>query len=77
MEKTAKVFKSGNSKAVRLPKEFNVEEKQFYIRKIGASLLLSPKKKSWEMLEESLYEFSDDFLQGGRRQPHIQEREIF
>jgi hypothetical protein len=36
MKKTAKVFKSSNSQAVRLPKEFNTCETQFYIRKIGS-----------------------------------------
>lgn len=76
MVNTVKVFRSGNSQAVRLPKEFKTEEKEFYIRKIGGSLLLSPKKTSWEVFEESLYEFSDEFLQDGRRQPQIQEREI-
>jgi antitoxin VapB len=50
MEKKAKVFKSGNSQALRLPKEFNTDEKQFYIRMIGTSLLLSPKASSWEMV---------------------------
>ncbi len=72
MEKTAKVFTSGNSQAIRLPKEFNVEVKQLYIRKIGASLLLSPKKKSWKVIEECLNEFSDDFLQNGRDQPKFE-----
>ncbi|MFO7823418.1 MAG: AbrB/MazE/SpoVT family DNA-binding domain-containing protein [Cyclobacterium sp.] len=47
MEKTAKVFKSGNSQALRLPKEFNTDEKQFYIRRIGSSLFFSPKASSW------------------------------
>jgi len=48
MEKTAKVFKSGNSQAIRLPKEFNTEETQFYIRRIGSSLLLIPITKPWD-----------------------------
>jgi len=75
MEKTAKVFKSGNSQALRLPKEFNTDEKQFYIRRIGSSLLLTPKASSWETVEQSLSAFSDDFFKDGRNQPPIQQRE--
>lgn len=74
MEKTAKVFKSGNSQALRLPKEFNTDEKQFYIRRIGASLLLSPKASSWEMVAQSLTAFSDDYFEDGRNQPPLQQR---
>lgn len=77
MEKTAKVFKSGNSQALRLPKEFNTDEKQFYIRRIGSSLLLSPKASSWEMVTRSLTSFSDDYFEDGRNQPAIQQRETF
>ncbi|MBN2761964.1 MAG: AbrB/MazE/SpoVT family DNA-binding domain-containing protein [Bacteroidales bacterium] len=75
MEKTAKVFKSGNSQAVRLPKEFNTDESHFYIRRIGTSILLTPKARSWETLEQSLLEFSDDFLHEGRNQPPLQQRD--
>jgi antitoxin VapB len=77
MEKTAKVFKSGNSQAVRLPKEFNTSETQFYIRKIGTSILLTPKTSSWEIVEQSLTEFSDDFMKDGRNQPPIEQRDSF
>jgi antitoxin VapB len=76
LKKTAKVFKSGNSQAVRLPKEFNTDEDQFYIRKIGTSILLTPKVSSWETLEQSLSEFSNDFLRDGRKQPPLQIRDI-
>lgn len=75
MKKTAKVFKSGNSQAVRLPKEFNTHEAQFYLRKIGSSILLTPKIGSWKVVEQSLAEFSDDFMQEGRNQPPIAQRD--
>lgn len=42
--KTAKVFKQGNSQAVRLPKEFRVAESELYIRKSGSHIVLTPKK---------------------------------
>lgn len=39
--KTAKVFKHGNSQAVRLPKEFRVGETELLIRKSGDSIVLN------------------------------------
>lgn len=75
MKKIAKVFRSGNSQAIRLPKEFNTHETQFYIRKIGSSILLTPKVRSWETFEEGLSEFSDDFMLDGRNQPPLEKRD--
>jgi antitoxin VapB len=72
--KTAKVFKSGNSQAVRIPKEFHLESEEVEIRKQGGSLILRPRKKSWAALIESLDKFSDDFMDQGRNQPPAQNR---
>lgn len=52
--KTAKVFTHGNSQAVRLPKEFRFEDSEVIIRKVGESILLTPKKHRWKNLEASL-----------------------
>lgn len=73
--KTAKVFKSGNSQAVRIPKEFHLDGNEVEIRKQGGSVILRPMKKSWAALIESLRKFSDDFMTQGRRQPPPQERD--
>jgi antitoxin VapB len=76
--KTAKVFRSGNSQAVRIPKEFQIEGTEVEIRRRGDTLILRPKRKSWASLLESLAKFSDDFAEGGREQPGSQERdEVF
>ena len=64
--KTAKIFRSGNSQAVRIPKEFQMEADEVEIVKRGTSLLLRPKGKSWAALFESLEKFSDDFMKSGR-----------
>ena len=72
--KTAKVFKSGNSQAVRIPKEFHLESEEVEIRKHGGSLILRPTKKSWAALIESLKKFTDDFMEEGRNQPPTQNR---
>ncbi len=43
--KSAKVFKSGNSQAVRIPKEFHLEGEEVEIRRKGGALILRPKKQ--------------------------------
>jgi antitoxin VapB len=72
---TSKVFTSGNSQAIRLPKEYQVKDKELFIQKIGKTIILFPKKNPWESFEKSLSEFSDDFLVDGRQQPEMQKRD--
>jgi antitoxin VapB len=72
---SSKVFTSGNSQAIRLPKEYQVDEKELYIQKIGRTLVLFPKTNPWEAFERSLSEFSEDFMIDGRNQPEMQRRE--
>lgn len=74
---TAKVFKSGNSQAIRVPKEFSIDENELYIQKIGKSLILTSKEDPWKAFDESLDRFSDDVFEKGREQPEQQERELF
>ena len=72
--KTAKVFKSGNSQAVRIPKEFRLDTDEVEIHRKGDSLILQPKKQSWALLIGSLEKFTDDFMAEGRSQPPVQDR---
>lgn len=74
--KTAKVFRSGNSQAVRIPKEFQLEGDEVEIRRKGDTLILRPKRHSWDTLVDSLTKFTDDFLApDDRRQPPLQKRD--
>ena len=45
---TARVFKSGNSQAVRLPKEFRLRGKEVDIFRRGDELVLREKQKGLE-----------------------------
>jgi len=76
MTKT-KVFTSGNSQAVRLPKNFQVQEKELRIQKIGTSIVLNPISSPWASLKKSLERFSDDAFSERREQPKLQSRESF
>ena len=58
----AKLFKNGQSQAVRLPKEFRFEGKAVSIKKIGDSVLLSPLRETWDSFFEAAGDFSPDFM---------------
>ncbi|TVL99687.1 MAG: AbrB/MazE/SpoVT family DNA-binding domain-containing protein [Candidatus Brocadia sp. WS118] len=72
--KTAKLFKNGQSQAVRLPKEFRFEGDRVFIKKENNRVILIPEKKTWDTLIKSLEKFSDDFM-SERTQPGTQKRE--
>lgn len=72
--KTAKIFKSGNSQAVRIPKEFKLEGTEIEIERHGDTLVLRPRKRAWIGLKQSLEKFTADFMAEGRKQPPIQSR---
>ena len=73
MPHLARVFKSGNSQAVRLPKAFRFDVDQVEITRDGDALILRPhsgKQEPWASLKEAMRRgFSDDFMSEGRGQP--------
>lgn len=71
--KTAKLFKNGDSQAVRLPKEFRFAGAEVLIKRIGSAVVLLPKAKSWDTLLESLDKFPADFMTE-REQPEESEQ---
>jgi len=73
--KTLKVFKSGNSQAFRIPKEYQVSENEMVINKIGNTILIFPKEDPWKLFKDSLIEFSDDYFSDDRKQPVMQKRD--
>ena len=60
--KTAKLFKNGESQAVRLPKEFRFQGTEVLIKRVGDAVVLLPAAGTWDTLVESLAKFPDDFL---------------
>ncbi len=57
----AKVFRSGNSQAVRLPKEFQIDVREVEIFKRGKDVVLRPIPKSWEHYCKHGRRFTVDF----------------
>jgi antitoxin VapB len=72
---TAKVFRSGNSQAVRLPKEFRVRSKEVEIYRRGDEIVLREKGKGLARAFEILANLPDDFLPDGRRDVPPQKRD--
>ncbi len=70
----AKLFKNGESQAVRLPKEVRFRGKEVYIKRQGNSVVVSPEENSWGALIESTKHFTEDFMTE-RSQPPVQQRE--
>ena len=71
----AKVFKSGNSQAVRLPKEFQFDVQEVEIFRRGNEIVLKKFPQNVSRVYELLTSMSDDFMEDGRKQPPVQERE--
>lgn len=74
MAKTAKLFWTGRSQAVRLPKEFRMDGEEVHIRKQGGVVVLEPIATDWAWLDAIQGKFSEDFLAAGRNQPPQQIR---
>jgi len=72
----AKVFVSGRSQAVRIPKEFRFACGEVYIERRGGRVILVPKPKSWAWYFERGASFSDDFPERIEDAPP-EEREVF
>ena len=74
---TAKLFLNGRSQAVRLPKKYAFSGDEVYIKKINGMVMLIPKDDPWRPFVESLNKFSEDYLEDGRDQGGVDERETF
>ncbi len=71
---TTKVFRSGNSQAVRIPKEFRVDCDTLEIFRRGDEIVLRKPGKSLARAFELLAGMSPDFFAEGRQQPKMQKR---
>ena len=75
--KSAKLFKNGESQAVRLPKEFRFSGDEVFIKRVGNAVVLLPKARSWDTLLESLEKFPPDFMTNREQPAEVDHRESF
>ncbi len=70
----AKVFWSGRSQAVRLPKQFRVDTDAVRISRRGNAIILEPIPQNWDWLETSAGTLDDDFVQATEEDVPQQQR---
>ncbi len=70
---TARLFQSGRSQAVRLPKAYRFEGTEVRVQHFGNGVLLLPVGDPWQTLEAGLAAFEPGFVLE-RQQPPQRER---
>ena len=74
MRRTAKIFMNNRSQAVRLPKDFQFDTSEVFIRKQGSDVVLSPRPTDWSSYLTDGPVASEDFMQNVEKLP-VQERQ--
>ncbi|NKL09485.1 AbrB/MazE/SpoVT family DNA-binding domain-containing protein [Rhizobium leguminosarum bv. viciae] len=70
---TAKIFWSGRSQAVLLPKEFRFDGDSVAIRRQGRAIILEPISDDWDWLADVAGPVYPDFATAVEEQPAGQE----
>ena len=73
----ARIFQSGNSQAVRLPKDFRFDVDQVEIFRRGDEVVLRPVPSSATAVFDALVLLPDDLMPDGRYDTPPQERDEF
>jgi antitoxin VapB len=71
---TAKVFRSGNSQAVRLPKQFRLQSKEVEISRRGDEIVLRDKRGTMARAFDLLASLPEDLEAGTRSKDRPQKR---
>jgi antitoxin VapB len=71
---TAKLFWSGRSQAVRLPKDFRFRGSEVRIRRRGNAVILEPADDDWGWLDAIVGKLDDDSAKAASERPRPQER---
>src|SRR5438105_2966821 len=64
MRRTAKIFMNNRNQAVRLPKEFQFNAREVFIRKEGNDVILSPRPIDWSSYIVNAPVASEAFMEG-------------
>lgn len=59
---TTRVFKNGNSQALRIPQELRTDESEYLISKIGEIFIAYPAKDPWAPVRQVIGSFPEDFM---------------
>lgn len=61
-----KPFMLGRGQAIRIPKEYQLEDTEVIINRVGESLIITPKESLKEAFFSGVSILSDDYLADGR-----------
>jgi antitoxin VapB len=75
MQRKAKIFMNNRSQAVRLPKEFQFQTHEVFIRKEGSEVVLSPRPFDWTSYLAEAPVASSSFMEGVEDLT-VQERDV-
>ena len=75
MKRFAKIFMNNRSQAVRLPKDFQFNTREVFIRKEGNEVILSPRPVDWSSYLTQGPIASETFMAGIEDLP-VQERKV-
>lgn len=70
----AKLFWSGRSQAVRLPKSYRFDGDEVQIRRVGDAVILEPVVRDWNWLDALAGPVDADFAAATAEEPEEQER---
>jgi antitoxin VapB len=70
----AKIFWSGRSQAVRLPKDYRFPGDEVRIRRHGRGVILEPVADDWAWLDSLVGKLDADFVEAVDEQPKEQQR---
>lgn len=62
--------------AIELPNDLRINDDKVYLKKVGNVIYIIPFHNPWQNLQDSLSNFSEDFMTN-RDQPSQQDRELF
>ena len=72
---TAKIFETGRSQAVRLPKKFRFNVDEVVVQQLGDAVLLVPKESLWQTFLDGLNGFTGEVFENGRDQGVQEDRD--
>ena len=74
---TTRLFKNGNSQAVRIPAElaFSVNDMELEIERVGEELRIRPAQRRMGNVLKALANFSPDYMSAGRGEQDQAQRE--
>ncbi|RIZ65546.1 MAG: AbrB/MazE/SpoVT family DNA-binding domain-containing protein [Methylococcales bacterium] len=75
---TTRLFKNGNSQAVRIPSDLAYERNDIplEIERKGDEIIIRPARQPLNNVLEKFASFSDDFMSGGREDHEQIERDM-